>query len=219
MAQTGSKASLNITITDYKYLRSELRKIEPKLVSEMRSELRAIGKPAQLELKRELRSTRFPLGGRKDPRKGGLRSGFDHNGRLAWDKSARTLNVSGTQYTTDSVFVQPDRRRKKGKGYHILRLRANSAVAGLIDMTGRVNKFRDGALSREHQINLFGRGIVTRRYRINGQGRKLAARLTNKYGSASRILYPALERSKDKMASEVDAVISKAVTVINSKLR
>lgn len=219
MAQNSGRNALELRVTDYRYLRSELRKIEPKLVSEMRQEIRAIGKPAQLELKRELRSTRFPLGGRKDPRRGGLRSGFDHTGRLAWDKSARALNVGKNNYLTDSVFVQADVRRKKGKGYHILRLRANSAVAGLIDMTGRVGKYRDGALSREHQINLFGKGVITRRYRINGQGRALGARLTNKFGSASRILYPALEKSKGSMVSQVDAVISKAVSRINSKLR
>jgi hypothetical protein len=211
--------ALQITMTDYRYLQRELRKIEPKLVAEMRSELKAIGKPAQMAIKRDLRSTRLPLGSRKDPRKGGMRPGFDHSGRMAWDKSARVLNVTKNNYTVDSVFIQANKYRKKAKGYHILRLRANSAVAGLLDMTGRVGKFRDGSLSREHQINLFGRGIVTRRYRINGQGKALAQRLTSRFGQPSRFVYPAVERSREQMINQADVVVSKAVDRINGQLR
>lgn len=214
---------LSMQFTDYRALIKELNQVEPTAVKQLKKDYKIIAKPTAQEVRRAIPKT-YPLGPRKNRKLGGMRSGFDHDGRLAWGKQA-TMNMgNGKSYPANSVFIQtPSKRPRKGRYVSIARLKVNSAATALADMTGRGGRFDTKGLSRAHDIRLFGGPIVRRQYRVNGQGRALARNLSSgasgklKSGG-SRYAWPAAEKKQEATRKAMIQRLQIAYDAINRNL-
>lgn len=214
---------LSMEFTDYRAMIKELSTIEPTAVKQLKKDYKIIAKPTAQEIRRAIPKS-FPLGARRNPKLGGKRSGFDHEGRLAWGKAARMNMGESKSYPPNSVFIQtPSKRPRKGRYVSIARLKVNSAATAMADMTGRGGRFDTKGLSRAHDIRLFGGPVVRRQYRVNGQGRALARNLSSgargKLKSAgSRYAWPAAEKKTEDTRKAMIQRLQIAYDTINRNL-
>lgn len=214
-----------LQLTDYRALIKELNVIDKQLTSDLRRDFKDIGREMQVEVKKALPKS-YPLGPRKNRKLGGSRSGFDHEGRLAWGKQATRNMGNSKAYPADSVFVQAPARPKsasRGRTFSLLRLKVNSAATTLADMAGRGGNYKYGVESRRYEINLFGKGIVTRTHTINGQGFKLVQNLSSSgkgklKSGGSRYAWPAAEKSMPKVKGDIVNRLEESYNVINARL-
>jgi hypothetical protein len=212
-----------VSLTDYRLLIRELRKIDRELPKQIKRDYKEIGKPMQKAIRSAIPNT-APLGPRKNPKLGGMTPGMQHMGRTAWGSGA-TLGGGGKRKPAKSVSVQtPARKRDSARKFSILRLRVNSAATGMADMAGRsgtsVNKY---PRTRLYSIRLFGKDIVTRSHRINGQGKALISNLATARGkvkgNASRYAWPTAEKKLPAAKIEVGKVLDRYTRIVNLKMR
>lgn len=214
-----------LQLTDYRALIKELNAIDKQLTSDLRKDFKVIGRGMQTEVKRALPKS-YPLGPRKNPKLGGKRSGFDHNGRLGWGSQARMNLGAGKAYPADSVFVQSPARPKsasRGRTFSLLRLKVNSYATSLADMAGRGGRYTYGVKSRRYSINLFGKGIVQRTHMVNGQGYQLVQALNSGAkgklkSDGSRYAWPAAEKSMPVVKTDITNRLQKSYDIINARL-
>lgn len=214
---------LSLQFTDYRAMIKELNQIEPTAVKQLKKDYKIISKDMAKEVRRAIPKT-YPLGPRKDRRRGGMSSGFDHAGRTAWGKQPSMNMGNGKAYPPNSVFIQtPSKRPRKGRYVSIARLKVNSAATSLADMTGRGGRFDTKGFSRSHNIRLFGGPVVKREYRLNGQGRALARNLSSgakgklKSGG-SRYAWPAAEKKEEATRKAMIQRLQIAYDTINRNL-
>jgi hypothetical protein len=172
-----------ISITDYRILRRELRKIEPGLLSDMRKEYRAIAKPVGLEVQKTINTAYVPHG---------MHSRI---GRLSWN-----LTLNQPLKPSKMNLKTVPKRSSKSMFSSIVSLRFPSAPLVMADMAGRRGKYNDGKMTRLYDYTYTRRDgskfVGKRQHRINGQGRALVSDLNARSGGkASHYVWRAAMRS------------------------
>ena len=171
-----------VSLTDYRIIRRELRKIEPGLLSEMRKEYRAIAKPVGMEVQKTINTAYVPHG---------MHSKI---GRLSWNLTSNQPLIPSKM----KLWTTP--KRTKSMFTSIVSLRFPSAPLVMADMAGRRGKYNDGKMTRLYDYTYTAPGgakyIGKRQHRINGQGRALVSDLDARSGGkASHYVYRAADRS------------------------
>jgi hypothetical protein len=203
--QRGS-GSTAVSLTDYRYLRRELNKIDPDINKRMRQRQRQIATPAQRAVKKSINSK--PLtSGRHVSRPQRTISGFYPRvepGRLTW----------GAGKPAKSVLIDTKVPKARSRGFNsIVRLRVQSPATVVSDMAGSVNKF-----DRRPVTPVYPYKGGQRKHRNNGQGRGMVAAL-NKRGKASRFIWPAFDAVAPQVQAEGIKAIDEVVDVFNQMIR
>jgi hypothetical protein len=182
-----------VSLTDYRIIRRELRKLEPELLKEMRAEYRALAKPLGEQIQSVIRSTRVPS------------QMHTKIGRLSWDVNPRQT----IQPTKFGIKTAP--KRSSAEVTSLVSLRFRSAPLVLADMAGRVGNYDSRPLAKgtpkSGMVVTSGKykgemgyaytyrdGVRGRVHRNNGQGRKLVEKLDAAAGRrASHMVYKGAE--------------------------
>jgi hypothetical protein len=215
----GSSNTVVLEITNWDEVMKVIRELDEDWIRGLRKEFRAIGAQAQKKVK-------DVIPGKNKPPLSGMRQ--VHFGRLAW----------GTTYGGDgprprpakSVLIQtPNTRKKKYRELErvpIVRLQIGSPATVLLDMGGR----RFGAKGRkgltpeyDYMYTIGGRKVPGKRqHRVRpgafakgfGTG---GARVAGKV-SASRFVYPAVEKSMPSVTRRMREVVFRTNSEIQAKL-
>ena len=130
-------------------------------------------------------------------------SGFVHRGRTKWP--------SGKVKVTTNI--KRGRARRSGGKEAVIRIMVKQAAVEIVDMAGAKNDIRYGEQTRAYK-----RAGTNMTHTINGQGATLINEL-NKIGKASRFVWPAADRYRDRVVVEVDKVIQSAIRAGAEELR
>jgi len=129
-------------------------------------------------------------------------SGFVHRGRTKWPTAKVAVKTN----------IKRGRSRRGGKEA-IVRIIVKNAAVEIADMAGAKN-----AVKHNVQTRAYKRGGTNMTHTINGQGATLINEL-NKIGKASRFVWPAADRYRDRVVVEVDKVIQSAIRAGAEELR
>lgn len=197
MRQAGLGSSNDYSVTDIRNLQKALKRIDPRLRTEL---LREAKKPAQ-EIVNKIKpaiAAVTPLSGMT-------------GGRLNWYAS---VDAKGKTHAPEDVKAQ---FRTRSSGYsnitNLVRIKVGSPAVVMADMAGKAGRFDSGfkgtGYTREYPYK-GGR----RRHKVNGQGR---AMVRNLGGSASRYIWPAAEKSIPGAKAQIEAVLRNAYDKINRR--
>lgn len=216
------KSAIFITVTDYRDLLREIRKIEPDMMKRFRQDARKIGNPLRDQIRKGIPKTR-PISGMSPVTKAGNAS----IGRLVWGANGVAPNkaVLNTRI--------PPRDQKKGS---LIKIVASSAATVMADMAGRSGRYIGArplakgtksnsmpVLSGKYKGQMgyaytYPSGLVSGRIHRNtgGQGRGMIESLGNK---PSRFVYKAAEASLPTVRVEMARVVDKYCAIVNRNLR
>ena len=199
---------VTIELKNLNEIKKTLSGMGDKYVSEFFAEAKNIAKPIQQAIQKAIPPS-APVRG--------LRARSER-GRLAWGvgKRARSVVIK----TNRTVKRKSAFAKGKVGEYGLVTIIAQSPAVVLSDMAGKTNKYTNKReKSAKHQIDLFGRGkIVERRYRINGQGKALIAKLSSRFGGASRMFWPAADKAFPAALREMDKLVSKLHARANKQM-
>ena len=212
--------SAYISVTDYRFIVRELRKIEPQLAKDLRQNIRKAMKPWQAEVSRSI-----PVA-EKQPT--GMVTKI---GRLSWETNTRQP-VSADKVLVDT---RAPRQRKDSLTTGWAKLRIMSPSVVLADMAGRSGKYiglrKLAAGTRKNSMEVksgkykgqmgyaytYKNGVSGRIHRnTGGQGRGLISALGKK---PSRYGWPAATKNAHLIRREINKIFDDSLTLINSRLR
>ena len=205
-----------VSLTDYRVVRRELRKIEPNLLKDMRDEYRELAKPLGETIQATIRGTRVPSGM------------HTRIGRLSWDVNPRQT----IQPTKFGIRTAP--KRSKAEVTSLVSLRFRSAPLVLADMAGRVGNFDSRPLAKgtakSGMVVMSGKykgetgyaytyrdgSIRGRIHRNNGQGRRFVEKLDAASGrKASHMVYKGAEQSLPAVRAAAQKIANKYASRVN----
>ena len=188
----GRLFSGDFSVTDIRELQKRLKAIDPRLRTELVREAKAIAAPMNSDIKNAIGSVR--------PLSGMLRD----KGRLGWGVGV-PVNKTTIQWRT-STNGRSDRTS-------LVRIKVSSPAAVIADMAGR-----SGRYVGEGRRNDNATGGKARRNHSTRKGLAFIASLNAKIGhAASRMVYPAAERSMPEVTQAVDRALRSAFARINAK--
>lgn len=213
--------SAYISVTDYKFVVRELRKIEPQLAKDLRKDIRKVMKPLQ-----ESVSKAVPSAGEQP------KGMVTKIGRLSWETNSRQV-VPANRVLIDT---KAPRQRPGSLTSGWAKLRMTSAPTVLADMAGRSGKYIGlrklaGGTKKNSMEVLSGKykgqmgyaytyrnGVISGRIHRNtgGQGRGLISALGKR---PSRYGWPAALKGIPATRREINRIFDDAVSLINSRLR
>lgn len=203
-----SKYKTEISITDFRALIKELKKINPTYVNEFYMGAKEITKPVQSAIIKGIPAS-APVRGMR---------GKSQRQRLGWGIARRAkstqIRVNRTVKRT-SAFA-----RGRTNQYSIAYVAVRSPGTVLADMAGKSGSYTNNKkYSRKYEINLFGRGVIERNHKINGQGLALISALNSVLPKPSRFIWPAALRALPNAKKQVDRLLTRTNNVINKNLR
>ena len=171
-----------------------LQRINPALSKQIRKDFRALAKPAVDEIERQ------------KPNKAELPRGFQHGGRTG----ANTVRKVKINFNTRKAR---NRNLAQGAQYETLgtiRIQSADAATAIADMAGKVGNVQYSGRSRAYPGRPQG-------HELAGQGAKMIAAL-NKFGSASRFMWPGATRGLNDTEKEFVALARIVENEINKEL-
>lgn len=189
------KPSFQVSTSDIKKLKRNLREIEPGLQKQFVKDIKAIGREASLPIKKAIRGVK-PL------------SGMIHAGKTAW----------GVGKPVDSTTVR-SKLRSGGRSLNasLVAVRINSAAANIMDMAGRSGKSigkgkRSSGLTPVVRRTADGGLVAYARRTTVEAGKTFIQNLNTVSGilkrGASRIAWPAVEKDLPQFERRIDGVVS-----------
>lgn len=213
----GGANTVRLEITNWNEVLAVLKDLDDKWIRALRKEFRSIGGVAQKEVARAIPGKgSAPLSGMKQV----------HFGRLAW---GTTFGGAGKKpRPAKSVLVQtPNTRKRKYRELErisIVRLQIGSPATVLLDMGGRVfgSKGRKGLTPMyDYMYTIGGQKVPGKRQHrvvpfVFAQGFAKAKGIRSR--SASRIVYPAVEKAMPQVTRRMREVIYSTNTRIQMEL-
>lgn len=197
MRQAGLGSSNNYSVTDIRELQRALKRIDPKLRTEL---LREAKKPAQ-----ELVNKIKPAIAAVTPLSGMI------GGRLNWYSA---VDAKGKAHIPEDVKAQ---FRTRSSGYsnitNLVRIKVGSPAVVMADMAGKAGRFDAGFKNTGYTREYPYKG-GRRRHKVNGQG---LAMVRNLGGKASRYVWPAAEQGIPGAKAQIEAVLRNAYDKINRR--
>lgn len=191
--------SIQIQITDWRFLVRETRKVDPALVEKFKKNAKRIGRPVERAVQSGI------------PNRAVIR-GMQPKvipGRVTW---GAVLPAKSTELKVDT------RMRKRGKS--IVSVWVNSPATAIADVANKLGD-RSGRLTREYDYSRSPTG--RRRHRINGQGSGMVVALNKATGvkkrSPSRMVWPSAEKALPAVNVEMAALINQTAERINAEIR
>jgi hypothetical protein len=201
-----SKSGLTITVSGYRQLLTDLRKIEPGLNTEMRREIRKIGNPLRDAVKSSI-PAQAPIRG--------MRPSADPVGRLSW----------GAGKPAKTAVLDTKKPKRSFKGTALVRIVVSSPATVMSDMAGRsrryIGKRPYAAGTKANSMIITGgkykgdlgyayrypNGVISGRKHRNtgGQGSGMIRGLSSK---PSRYVYPAVEKALPATKVQIGRIIS-----------
>jgi hypothetical protein len=182
----------DFSVQDIRELQKRLKAIEPRLRTELVRDVKRIARPLESDIKANIPNI-APLSGMAKDR-----------GRLGW----------GVGVPANKTLIQ---FRTSGGGKSLttslVRVKVSSPATVLADMAGRSGRYvgqgrrNDNATPSEHRRNA-----------SPAKGRKFIESLNRALGSgASRMAWPAAEKSRDAVRIAIEQVLRQAYNRINQK--
>ena len=213
---------VKMTVTGYRQMLTDLRRIEPDLVKEMRREVRVIANPLRSAIK-----TSIPKQAKLSHMREFTKSGAKSIGRLAWG-AGKPANY------TSLDLKKPNRKKKEGTS--LARILVSSPATVMADMAGRSGKYigaRPYAAATKRNAYVIPSGkykgdlgyayrypngvIAGRKHRnTGGQGRGM---IENLGGKPSRYVYSAVERSLPAARFEIRKIVNEYAVKVNRRTR
>lgn len=225
-----AQSNLKITVSGYRQMMTDLRRIEPNLVSEMRRKIREIGNPVRDSIRAGI-----PKTAKLSQMRGETKVAPSSVGRLVWG-----AGVVANKAVLDTR--KPTRKTKAGTS--LVKIRVSSPATVMADMAGRSGKYigqkpyAAGTKSNMHTyITKDGRVITGYKYQYRrknedgsleivvggrrhrntgGQGRGMISGLG---GRGSRYVYPAAEKGLPTAREEIRKVVNGYIARVNRSKR
>ena len=182
----------DFSVLEVREIQKRLKAIEPRLRTELVREVKSIAKPLESDIKAAIPSV-APLSGMAKDR-----------GRLGWGVGV-PANKTQIQFRTSAGG--------KSLTTSLVRVKVSSPATVLADMAGRSGRFvgqgrrNDNATASEKRRNA-----------SPAKGAKFIESLNNALGhGASRMAWPAAEKSRDATRVAIEAALRKAYDRINQK--
>jgi hypothetical protein len=182
----------DFSVQDVRELQKRLKAIEPRLRTELVRDVKRIARPLESDIKSNIPSV-APLSGMGKDR-----------GRLGW----------GVGVPANKTLIQ-FRTSAGGKSLttSLVRVKVSSPATVLADMAGRSGRFIG-----EGRRNDNASASEKRRNASPAKGRKFIESLNRALGSgASRMAWPAAERSRDAVRVAIEQVLRQAYDRINQR--
>ena len=181
----GGAGTGEYSVTDIRELQKRLRAIEPSLRTELVREAKAIAKPLESDIKTAI-GTVQPLSGM-----------LKDQGRLGW----------GVGVPANKTLVQ---WRTAGGGKSLttslVRVKVQSPAVGLVDMAGRSGRYVGTGRKNDNSSS-----SLQRRNHSPAKGQALIRSLNQRVGgAASRVVWPAAEKSLPDVRAAIEAALRKA---------
>jgi hypothetical protein len=179
-------------VQDIRELQKRLKAIEPRLRTELVRDVKRIARPMESDIKSNIPSV-APLSGMGKDR-----------GRLGW----------GVGVPANKTLIQ-FRTSAGGKSLttSLVRIKVSSPATVLADMAGRSGRFVGEGRRNDNAT----RG-EKRRNSSPAKGAKFIGSLNRALGSrASRMVWPAAEKSRDAVRVAIESVLRQAYNRINQK--
>lgn len=222
-----AKSALTMTVSGYRELMNDLRKIEPDLNTAMRRDIRKIGNPIRNAIRSNIPKT-API---KKPVRPGQGGGMTTRvGRLSWG-----ANVMANKTVLDTS--KPSRKSKNG--ISLVKIRVSSPATVMADMMGKSGRYigqkpyaagtksntyayttNDGRVIFGYKYTYHtkkGEVIGGRKHRNTGrQGLGLIRALG---AHPSRFVYPAAEKSLPVARYEISKIVDRYIAIANQGKR
>ena len=182
----------DFSVQDIRELQKRLKAIEPRLRTELVRDVKRIARPMESDIKSNIPSV-APLSGMGKDR-----------GRLGW----------GVGVPANKTLIQ-FRTSAGGKSLttSLVRIKVSSPATVLADMAGRSGRFVGEGRRNDNAT----RG-EKRRNSSPAKGAKFIGSLNRALGSrASRMVWPAAEKSRDAVRVAIESVLRQAYNRINQK--
>jgi len=180
-----------LTVSDARELQKRLKAIDPMLRKQLVRDVKTIGKPVQVAIKNNL-STFTPL------------SGMRSNGRMGFNQG-KPFNSTTLSFRT--------RSSRNNAVTSLVSVRTNSPLTSVVDMAGKSGRFiGKGAKATPGHARSYERNGRTIRAKQNGQGQGLIRQLGKQ---ASRLVWPAAEKSLPAVEHAINQVLIRAYKIVN----
>jgi len=200
-----------ITITDYREIIRDLRKLEGEMLKQFKAGARDIAKPVQAGIKREI-PLKAPLRGSRK-RKNGMRYGMQPVrdgavGRLTWGQ--------GKPARSAVIREQSPKKFPQNRNVSIVKIVVGSPATILADMAGKSNSYTGRKRITDPYPYKFRNGeIGVRRHKIRGQGVAMIRALDR---SPSRYAYRGAEDAMPQAVANMQDHLNDAIRVIQREL-
>jgi hypothetical protein len=189
--------SKDILVSDIRDLQRRLRDIDPDLRKQLMRDAKTVGKQAESAIKSAIPST-SPL------------RLSNSRGRLAWDHQ---VNAKGVAMPADKTMVQFRTSRSGSSAVtSLVSVKVMAPMTVIADIAGRSGRAIDKGYKNSGYSRPFMRNGVQVRMKLNGQGAGMIRKLG---GGASRFAWPAIEKDKVRLESEVRAIINRYTKIAN----
>jgi hypothetical protein len=216
-----AQSAITLTVSGYRQLLTDMRKIEPGLNTEMRREIRKIGNPVRDAVK-----SGIPKTAKLSQMRGETKVAPSSVGRLVWG-----AGVQANKAVLDTR--KPSRKAKNGTS--LVKIRVSSPATVMADMAGRSGKYigarpyaagtksntyayttKSGEVifGYKYQYRVDGKIVVGgRRHRnTGGQGRGMIRGLG---GRGSRYVYPSVEKGLPVARYQISKVVDSYIAKVN----
>jgi hypothetical protein len=206
------KPIYELSSADIKAMIKKLDTMEGDLARKFRQRVRDIAKPIEAEIKR-LIPNEPPLSGmgyviKRENQISGSISYSTNEGRLNWQGTGKHAGGSGKNKGPKATSIRTGIRESRfSLTTSIAKIILESPAVSMADMAGRGPGGRNGKRTNAYPYRKRNGEIIMRRHMINGQGTNLINKLRERYGSASRFGWRALEGKIDETAREIDKII------------
>lgn len=193
-----------VELSDWRYLLSEISKLNAEIHKEMKKDFRKIAKEVQDGIRSEIK-VRPPLSGMRKNK---------IPGRVTW----------GTGKPARSAIIRLPRNSRTNY-LPIAQVRVGSPATIIADMAGKSNAATNSkARTAKYEYTKYVNGApvkVMRDHAITKVGsRKFIANLDARLnGKASRMVYPGAEKALPQAREEIQSIVAQVVDRINRELR
>lgn len=225
-----------ITITDYRDLMRELRKVDSAYASTLKRNFKAIAQPMRKAIVGTIPKT-APTSGIhiRDPKK--VVSGFKPvvvPGRLTWGSNSQNNNVKPNHVAIENTKQKSFRKVKQFGQLSISRVVVDNAAVVMADMAGRSGKFINkrpmtrpyrygGGGAQTGKYGTKAQMVTMRQHRVNGQGVGMIKALNRangvQQGKASRWVWPTAVKYSPDVQVKVGALLNNANAYLNERLK
>jgi hypothetical protein len=187
----------DVLVSDVRALQKRLIEIDPDLRKQLMREAKSVGRQAETIIKSAI-PTVSPL------------RASNSSGRLAWDHQ---VNAKGVSMAANKTMVQFRTSRSSSISVtSLVSVKVMAPMTVIADIAGRSGRaigkgYRGSGVTRPFMRN----GVMVT-MRLNGQGDGMIKKLGSK---GSRYAWPAIEKDKARLESEVRVILEKYIAIAN----